>query len=436
MLLVMASIGAGYHDDDATASSLCRIARASLMAHIGSTPHTIADEPLWVLQCLLMVMIQGSKHASFQHYQEAISLASLLIEGVRYRKCHPYAHEIVEGEFALLEQWHKWVEIETTIRTIWATYVYLSAIRANFETAYGLTNQDINDCFLPCDENEWMSTTPKLWLATRQSNAKPSVRFSTAMASLSSPQSGPPLKLNSFGLYVMLHGVTKQLASVHQDAWLLAATSTLEKRYEQALDRWRISAEQTPECRLSPRYPSGVIAANALSLYRQACVRLYADFGPLRLAFATRDVQTILRSIQDTKIVISSSNTCLRAARCAIEAFQTSVKMGLCLTDSISGWHHKLWFNLYSVEGCLFLSVWIREQLNRPAYQRSSEENELVTLTQETLREVNLNPALATKPCSVKLVHAWALVFQLCTASGLHSVIAKVLGIYADGLAE
>lgn len=84
----------------------------------------------------------------------------------------------------------------------------------------------------------------------------------------------------------------------------------------------------------------------------------------------------------------------------------------------------------------LFLSVWIREQLNRPAYQRSSEENELVRLTQETLREVNLNPALASKPCSVKLVYAWALVFQLCTASGLHSVIAKVLGTYADGLVE
>ncbi|KAI2632983.1 hypothetical protein GGS26DRAFT_554865, partial [Hypomontagnella submonticulosa] len=434
MILAMASIGASYHDDDKTSLSLCRIARASIKKYLELTPRTIADEPLWVLQCLLLVMINGSKSASFQNYQQAISLASLLMEGIRYRKCPASIPEPTEGDVALLEQWHKWIELETIIRTICAIYVYLSALAVNFQTANGLCNLDMSDCFLPCEEPEWMSTTPEAWLGSRQSNFKPPIRFSAAMANLSSPQGTPPLSLSTFGSYVTLHGIVKQIASLHQDVWLLDATPTLMKRFELALDRWRLCSEQNPEFHASTRYASGVIAANALSLYRQAYVRLYANFGPLRSAFATRSVQTILHSMKDIEIIISGSSTCLKAAQCAIEALQTSVKMGLFLTGSISGWHRKLMFNLYSIECCLFLSFWIREQSNRLPSDRSPEENDLVKLTQETLTEIDLDPTLATKPFSIQLIYAWALVFQVSNASGLHGIVAEALKTYADGL--
>jgi hypothetical protein len=198
-----------------------------------------------------------------------------------------------------------------------------------------------------------MSISPQTWLDTRPSNFNPPVRFSAAMASLFSGQWAPPLRLSSFGSYVTLHGIVKQLAILCQDSsWLLADTPAVVQRFEQALARWRTCSEQNPEFHYSPRYPSGVIAVNALSLYRQAHVRLCGNFGPLRSAFATRNVQTILSSIDDITIVISSSSTCRRAARCALDALQTSVRMGMSLTGSISGWHHKLLFNLYSLECC------------------------------------------------------------------------------------
>lgn len=41
---------------------------------------TIADKKLWVLQCLLLVMANGTKSGDFRTFQEAASLASLLIE--------------------------------------------------------------------------------------------------------------------------------------------------------------------------------------------------------------------------------------------------------------------------------------------------------------------------------------------------------------------
>ena len=199
-----------------------------------------------------------------------------------------------------------------------------------------------------------MSISPQAWLETRQSNFKPPIRFSAAIASLFSTQWTPPLRLSVFGSYVTLHGIVKQLATLYQDIWLLAAAPTLVQRFEQALARWRMCSEQNPDVHCSPRYPSGVVAANALSLYRQAHVRLCGNFGPFRSAFATRNLQIILSSIEEIKVVISSSSTCLRAARCAIEALQTSVRMGMSLTGSISGWHQKLLFNLYSLECCKY----------------------------------------------------------------------------------
>ena len=46
------------------------------------SPLTIANEPLWVLQCLLLVMANGTKSANFRTFQEAASLASLLLRCV------------------------------------------------------------------------------------------------------------------------------------------------------------------------------------------------------------------------------------------------------------------------------------------------------------------------------------------------------------------
>lgn len=96
MILVMSSIGASYHDDHTSSSSLYLLAKALLRKHVSaartpchpfadpqkteSTPHTIMNEPLWVLQCLLLIMVHGCKSASFKEYQESVSLAPLLIE--------------------------------------------------------------------------------------------------------------------------------------------------------------------------------------------------------------------------------------------------------------------------------------------------------------------------------------------------------------------
>jgi hypothetical protein len=78
----------------------------------------------------------------------------------------------------------------------------------------------------------------------------------------------------------------------------------------------------------------------------------------------------------------------------------------------------------------------MREQLRRSASDRSFEENDLVGLTQETLAEANVELVHATKQYSIQVIYAWAVVFECCNASGLHSVVAEVLKRYADSLTE
>ncbi|GMG09198.1 unnamed protein product [Aspergillus oryzae] len=197
--------------------------------------------------------------------------------------------------------------------------------------------------------------------------------------------------------------------------------------------------EQNPEFHCSPRYPSGVIAANALSLYRQAHVRLCGNFRPLRAALTTRNVQSITSRLNDIQVNISSSRTCVKAAWCAIEALQISIVMGMAQAGSISGWHSKLLFNTYSLECCdnskgLFLSIWTREQLSRAISDRSSEENDILKTIQETLAEIDLDPAITSKPYSIQLVYAWSLIFKNSATIGLYGIIAEVLKGYADNL--
>ena len=78
----------------------------------------------------------------------------------------------------------------------------------------------------------------------------------------------------------------------------------------------------------------------------------------------------------------------------------------------------------------------MREQLKRSALDWSFKEDDLVGLTQETLAEANLELVHMAKQYSIQVVCAWALVFERCNASGLHSVVAEVLRRYADSLTE
>ncbi|KAI3124870.1 hypothetical protein CBS147330_6830 [Penicillium roqueforti] len=95
MIFAMASIGAIYYDDELTAASLHRMSKANTIKYVQLSQLTIADKKLWVLQCLLLVMANGTKSGDFRTFQEAASLASLLIEiiGILNAESCPPTHQ-------------------------------------------------------------------------------------------------------------------------------------------------------------------------------------------------------------------------------------------------------------------------------------------------------------------------------------------------------
>ncbi|QKX61699.1 uncharacterized protein TRUGW13939_08854 [Talaromyces rugulosus] len=343
----MASIGASYYEDTATANDLFFTARYSLMNY-----------------------------------------------AIRYRNLSLPA----SGEGGLLNEWQAWIEYESIVRTNYAIYVFLCTLSVNFEVPNALLDSDMKDCHLPCNEDIWLSPTPQTWLAVRQYDSNPPIRFSDAMRELNSPQTQPTVAFTAFGGYVTFHALVKQLGNLNQGpVWLAIVAPTLLNSLELALEKWRMSFEKDFEYPFFPRYPQGVLVINSISLYRQAHVRLCGDFGPLRSAMATRDVQEIVRGMNSINVPITRTKTCLKAARCAIDALRTPIRLTL-------------------------------HNFSTP------EEQESVKLTLETRGELNLAPVHAQKPFATQLVYAWALIFERCNATKVQGILAEALNIYASTL--
>lgn len=72
--------------------------------------------------------------------------------------------------------------------------------------------------------------------------------------------------------------------------------------------------------------------------------------------------------------------------------------------------------------------------MSRAISDRSSEENDILKTIQETLAEIDLDPAITSKPYSIQLVYAWSLIFKNSATIGLYGIIAEVLKGYADSL--
>ncbi|KAI0475979.1 hypothetical protein GGR56DRAFT_640538 [Xylariaceae sp. FL0804] len=150
----------------------------------------ISAEPICVLQSLLLVMVSGCKSTDLRNYQDATSMSPLLVEAIRCRKVPTLPPESSDAGTTLTERWLERVDFETTVRTICAIYIFLGTLEVTFDTATGMRTLDVAECFLPCEENEWMSASPKAWLGIRQANnCNPyhPTRFSAAMEMLSSP---------------------------------------------------------------------------------------------------------------------------------------------------------------------------------------------------------------------------------------------------------
>lgn len=431
LLLAMAALSAGHHKEHKTSQKLYLAARLSVTRHLGSSCAWTMDQPIWLIQSILILMAMGTVSGKLATFNEALSWAPLLANAIRSKKTPEL--EISDTDLDLFTTWERWIEHETVVRTTSAAFCYLNNLNVCFNIAPPLLNWEMNNTLLPTGETEWSSPTPEAWLEVRNHSPQPPVRFLEALNSLSSPT--PPAhtgKISVFGTYVMLHAIVQRMWRFQQDMWIVNSVPDYLPMSYMVVQRWRACWEENAESSLSPSNPHGPVSSNAAALLRLVYMRLHTDFSAVRSAILTHDVDEIAQSMKTLSIRISSSS--IATVLPAINALRMRVKMGMALKSWGSKSPHSVQVHLVSIECCLFSSAWMREISTRPEVEWSPDESECVRLVRETLGEIDMDPANAQKPYATQLVYAWALIFECCAIWGLQSVLGDALKIYAESL--
>ncbi|KAH8593874.1 hypothetical protein B0O99DRAFT_192345 [Bisporella sp. PMI_857] len=431
LLLAMAAMSAGYHKEHKTSQKLYIAARLSVTKYLGSSRAWTTEQPIWLIQSILILMALGTISGELATFNEALSWASLLANTIRLKKTPEL--DVLDNNLDLLTEWERWIEYETVVRTKSAAFCYLSNLNICFNVAPALLNWEMNNTLLPSEETEWTSPTPESWLEGRNHSPHSPVRFLEALDSLLSPT--PQLqavKMSSFGTYVMLHAIAQRMWRFQQDIWTTNSVSDYLSMFYITVQRWHVCWEENAESSLSPRNPRGAVSSNAAALLRLVHMRLHTDFSPVRSAILTHNVEEIARSMKTLSITIRSSS--IATVLHAINALRTRVKLGMALKSWGTKSPHSVQVHLVSIECCLFSSAWMREVSTRPEVEWTPDEIECVRLVRETLGEVDMDPANAQKPYSTQLVYAWALIFECCAIWGIQSVLGDALKIFAESL--
>ncbi|PVH72205.1 hypothetical protein DL98DRAFT_539433 [Cadophora sp. DSE1049] len=338
----MAALSTGYHKEHKTSQGLYLSARLSVTKYLGSSRAWTTEQPIWLIQSILILMALGTTSGKVATFNEALSWASLLANAVRSKKTPDF--NAPDNDTDLLTTWERWIEYETVVRTKAAAFCFLSNLNVCFNVAPTLLNCEMNNKFLPSEETEWRSHTPESWLENRNHSPRSPIRFLEALDYLLSPTPQPlAVRMSSFGIYVMLHAIVQRMWRFQQDMWSINSASEHLSISYVAVQKWH----------------------------------------------------EIAQSMKALSITISSSS--IPTALHAIKALRSRVKMGMALKSWGSKSPHSVQVHLVSIECCLFSSAWMREVSTRPEIEWAPEERECVRLVRETLGEVELDPEYAKK---------------------------------------
>ncbi|KAH9207413.1 hypothetical protein DL95DRAFT_438620 [Leptodontidium sp. 2 PMI_412] len=397
LLQSMAALSASFNKEHKAAQDLYQAARRSVTKQLESSYAWTTEQPVWLVQSILILMACGVSSGKLGTFNEALLWAPLLANIVR---CKQTPEAIIpEDDAELFMTWERWIEYETTVRTKCAVFCFLNNLTVCFNVAPPLLDWEMGCAFLPCSESQWLCTTPESWFEGRT----------------------PPLravKTSSFGAYVILHALLQRMWRFKQDMWM----------------RWQVCWEENSESSSSPSSPHGAVSSNAAALLRLVHMQLYTDFSAVRSAIVSHDVEKIVKSMKELTITIDHSNSSLKTISHAINALRTRIRMGMALKGGCIGSHHNFQLHLVSIECCLFANAWMKEISTRPEAEWTTDEDECVKLVKETLGEIELDQVNAYKPYSTQLVYAWALIFDCCAVWGLQSILTAALKKFADSL--
>jgi Fungal specific transcription factor domain len=301
---------------------------------------------LETIQALLLLMAMGT-WARRALLRDALCLQShiaLLIREQGLSDTGPLPEDI---------GWEDWIRAEGEKRTKFIVYCFLNLHCIAYNMPPLLLTSEIK-LNLPCTAKEWKAENSRQWREIRRTTGCIDVSFHDALTKLFLKLPAPKndIPLSSFGNYILIHALVQHIFFVRQtSAMSFPATANNSLRSEdidelgQALKKWQVGWERSPESSLDPSNPNGPLAFNSTALLRLAYIRLHSDLGPcrrldtrdpVRIAAAFKDSPPLERSARLGRAVLQSAHALSIPVRIGIafvartQTFSWSIQHSLC----------------------------------------------------------------------------------------------------------
>ncbi|KAH8902700.1 hypothetical protein BR93DRAFT_919808 [Coniochaeta sp. PMI_546] len=388
---------------------------------------------------ILMAMATWAKHKAI--LREALAIQSILASIVRDDGLRMGAWQ---GETAT---WEDWIRYESVMRTKYIVLCFFNLHSIVYDIPPLLLNSEIH-MPLPCSTAEFKADSEARWREAR-ARAEPPSRFQDALRWLFSNDSETtPACHSALGNYVLIHAIIQHIFLVRQTIRCRVDGDDLTDEdaapLEQALRRWQMGWNRSPESSIDPSDPNGPVAFNATALLRLAYIRLNMDTGPGR-ALGTRDPLQIAHALREMP-AIKRTPKLVRALLHSAHALSIPIKIGVRLVSKTQAFIWSIQHSLCSLECALLLSKWLETvSKSEPLHIEppiSEDERKILSLVMTMLDETefavppgkSLESPETAKHLSAGVLRVWATIFRGAQTWAIVDVIGSSLNIYADML--
>lgn len=388
---------------------------------------------------ILMAMATWAKHKAI--LREALAIQSVLASIVRDDGLRMGTRQEPPAT------WEAWRRYESVMRTKYIVFCFFNLHSIVYDIPPLLLNSEFH-MPLPCSTAEFKAESEGRWREAR-TRADPPAQFQDALRWLfSSDTETPPSCHSSLGNYVLIHAIIQHIFLVRQTIRCRVDGDELTSEdvapLEQALRKWQMGWNRSPESSIDPSDPNGPVAFNSTALLRLAYIRLNLDTGPGR-ALGTRDPLQIAHALREMP-AIKRTPKLVRALLHSAHALSIPIKIGVRLVSKTQAFIWSIQHSLCSLECALLLSKWLETVSHSEALHieppMSEDERKILSLVMTMLDETefavppgkSLESPETARHLSAGVLRVWATIFRGAQTWAIVDVIGSSLNIYADML--
>ncbi|KAE8420800.1 hypothetical protein BDV36DRAFT_306294 [Aspergillus pseudocaelatus] len=289
LLLAMFAIGAANRFEYNSAINMFYVSKAillerqhqrergmleRLMNH-GTSNDFVERDYMDEVRCLLCLMGIATWDKDLNIRNEALVLRGQLAHALRLSG-------LEEPSEAHDTHWETWARLESERRAKLFAFCFLNVQSIAYNLSPVIWSYEIK-LRLPCSCPEWTAPDSATWALLRQNTLITQNHFNTSLKDLLSPSPCDINELNPTPVanYTLLHGLIQTIVWVHIFPKDLGSNSTSDSRvlFRNALRKWTLYWQRTPESNLEPFDPNGPLPFMSSAWLSFAYIRNCSQFS-------------------------------------------------------------------------------------------------------------------------------------------------------------